>query len=69
MQKNGADDPYLQGESRDADIENRLVDRVGEGEGGMNWESSIEAYTLLYVKQRAGWSCSITQVAQLSALW
>ena len=60
---------YLQGKSREADIENRPVDTVGEGEGGMNWESSIETYTLLYVKQIAIWSCSITQVAQLSALW
>ena len=42
---------HLQGSSRDADIENRLVDTVGEGEGGMNWESSEETYTLPYVKQ------------------
>ena len=27
---------------------------VEEGEGGMNWESSIETYTLLYAKQIAG---------------
>ena len=27
---------YLQGNTRDADIENRLVDTVGDGEGGMN---------------------------------
>ena len=31
---------YLQGRKRDADIENT----VGEGEGGMNWESSMETY-------------------------
>ena len=27
---------YWQGSSRDADIENRIVDTVGEGEGGEN---------------------------------
>ena len=32
------------------DIENWLVDTVGEGEGGMNWESSMEIYTLPCVK-------------------
>ena len=31
-------------------IENRLVEAVGEGEGGMNWKSSIDIYTLSYVK-------------------
>ena len=36
--------------SGDADIENRLVDTEGAGEGGMNWESSMETYTLPYVK-------------------
>ena len=28
----------------------RIVDKVGEGDGGMNWESSMETYILLYVK-------------------
>ena len=32
--------------NRDTNIENRLADTVGEGEGGMNWESSIKTYTL-----------------------
>ena len=35
---------YLQSSSGDADIEIRLMDMVGEGEGGMNWESNIETY-------------------------
>ena len=35
-------DETLQGSSRDTGIENRLVDTVGEVQGGMNWESSIE---------------------------
>ena len=36
--------------SGDADIETRLVDKVEEEQGGMLWESSIETYTLPYVK-------------------
>ena len=43
----------MQGRNRDADIEKRLVDTVGEGEGGMNWECSIKTYILPGVKQRA----------------
>ena len=31
---------FLEGNKGDADIENRLVGTVGEGDGGMNWESS-----------------------------
>ena len=42
---------YLQGRNRDVDIENRLVDTIGEGEGGKNWESGFEPYILPYVKQ------------------
>ena len=34
----------------DADIENKLVDPVGEAEGGTNGVSSMETYTLPYVK-------------------
>ena len=41
---------YLQGRNRDTDIENKLVDPVEEGEGGTNWESSIDIYTLLSIK-------------------
>ena len=36
---------------RDTDVKNRLLDSVGEGEGGMIWEKSIETYILSYVKQ------------------
>ena len=31
-------------------VENKLVDTAGEGEGGMNLESSIDIYTLLCTK-------------------
>ena len=35
---------------RDTDIKNRLWDSVGEGEGGMICENSIETSILPYVK-------------------
>ena len=35
---------------RDTDVKNRLLDSVGEGEGGMIWEGSIETCILSYVK-------------------
>ena len=38
---------------RDTDVKNRLLDSVGEGEGGMIWENSIETCILPYVKQVA----------------
>ena len=36
---------------RDTDTKNRHLDSVGEGEGGMIWENSIETCILPYVKQ------------------
>ena len=45
---------YLQENNGDTDIENRLVDTVGEGEGGMDWENSTETFVLSYVKQLLG---------------
>ena len=38
---------------RDTDVKNRLLDSVGEGEGGMIWENSTETCILSYVKQIA----------------
>ena len=35
---------------RDTDVKNRLLDSVGEGEGGMIWENNIETCVLSYVK-------------------
>ena len=43
----------MQGSSGDADIDNRLVDTVGGGKGGMNRENSTEAYTVPCVNERA----------------
>jgi len=36
---------------RDTDVKNRLLDSMGEGEGGMILENSIETCILSYVKQ------------------
>ena len=36
---------------RDTDVKNGLLDYVGEGEGGMIWENSIETCILPHVKQ------------------
>ena len=38
---------------RGTDVKNRLLDSVGEGEGGTIWENSIETCILTYVKQIA----------------
>ena len=36
---------------RDADVQNRLFDSVGEGEGGMIWENGIETCIISYMKR------------------
>ena len=38
---------------RDADVNNRLLDSVGEGEGGMIWENGIETCILSRKKRIA----------------
>ena len=35
---------------RDADVQSRLLDSVGEGEGGMIWENGIETCIISYMK-------------------
>ena len=52
---------YLKGSSGDAGTENRLVDMMGEGEGGMTWESNVETYTSPYVKQIVGICCMMQE--------
>ena len=37
-------------------LKNKLLDKVGKGDGGMIWEKSMETYTLLYIKQIASGS-------------
>ena len=38
---------------RDTDVQNSLLDSVGEGEGGMVWENGTETCILSYVKRLA----------------
>ena len=47
----------MQSRKRDTDAQNRLLDSVGEGEGGMFQENSIETCILSRVKQitSPGW--------------
>ena len=40
----------MQNRKRDTDVQNRLLDSVGEGEGGMFWENNIETSILSRVK-------------------
>ena len=35
---------------RDTDVQNSILDSVGEGKGGMIWENSTETRKLSYVK-------------------
>ena len=43
----------MQDSKRDTDVQNSLLDPVGEGEGGMIWENSTDTWILSYVKQIA----------------
>ena len=47
----------MQNRKRDIDVQNRLLDSVGEGKGGMFQENSIETRILSRVKQitSPGW--------------
>ena len=41
----------MQDSKRDTDKKNRLLDSVGEGEGGIIWENSIETCIISYMKR------------------
>ena len=43
----------MQDSKSNTDVKNSLLDSVGEGEGGMIWENSIETCILPYVKSIA----------------
>ena len=36
---------------RDTDVQNSLLDSVGEGEGGMTWDNGIETCIISYKKR------------------
>ena len=67
IKKNGT---YLQDRNRDTDAENRLVDTVGEGAGGMNRQNSIDINTPPCVNQTASGKLlySIKSSAQRSVM-
>ena len=41
----------MQDSKRDADVQNSLLESVGEGEGRMIWENGIETSIISYVKR------------------
>ena len=43
----------MQDSKEDTDVQNSLLDSVGEGEGGMIWENGIETCIVSYVKRIA----------------
>ena len=43
----------MQDSKRDTDVKTRLLDSVGEGEGGMIWENGIETCIISYMKRVA----------------
>ena len=54
----------MQNRKRDTDVQNRLLDSVGEGEGGMFRENSIETGILSRVKQITSPGCMHETSAQ-----
>ena len=50
IQKDGNDNPCMRDSKRDTEVQNSLLDSMGEGEGGMIWENGIETCKLSYVK-------------------
>ena len=57
MPKSGIAGIYMQNRKRDTHVQNRILDSVGEGEGGMFRENRIETCILSRVKQitSPGW--------------
>ena len=57
--------PYMQNRKRDTDVQNRLLDSVGEGEGGMFWEyysfiwiELVQVLSDLYLSSSILFSCT-----------
>ena len=59
----------MQNRKRDTDVQNRLLDSVGEGESGMFLENSIETSILSRVKQitSQGWMHVLLIIGGLNA--
>ena len=58
----------MQNRKRDTDVQNRLLDSEGEGEGGMFRENSIETSILSRVKQITSPGWMLRQVLRAGAL-
>ena len=54
----------MQDSKRDTDVQNSLLDSVGEGEGGMIRENGIET-CILSCKKRSASLCSIQETGYL----
>ena len=52
IQKDGNNNPVCE-TAKETDVQNSLLDSVGEGKGGMIWENGIETCILSYVKRIA----------------
>ena len=70
----------MQNRKRDTDVQNRLLDSVGEGEGGMFRENSIETCIISRMKQitspgwmhetsAQGWCTGMTQRDGVEGRW
>ena len=61
---------YLQGSNGDTDKENRLLDSVGEGEGGIIWDSSIGNIYITICKIDSKWEFAVWhREPKADALW
>ena len=49
IQKDGNNNPVRE-TARDTDVQNSLLDSVGEGESGMIWDNGLETGILSHVK-------------------
>ena len=53
----------MQSRSRDTDVENKHTDGKGDtGDGGMNWETGVDMYSLLHLK----WASLLAQTVRKS---
>ena len=55
---------YMQGSKGETDVNNRLSDSVGKGEGRMIWENNIDTYTLPHVNRWPVWIWFVKQGTQ-----
>ena len=49
IQKDGNDNPVCE-TAKEIDVQNSLLDSVGEGEGGMIWENGVNTCIISYKK-------------------